>query len=245
MVTSIKNSIPNFITCLNVMCGCIASVLAFYGKLEYAAYFIILAALFDFCDGLFARILKAYSDIGKELDSLADMISFGFAPSVIVFGLMKLSLFGKVNVELAEMSTMQLIIVFSSFLISVFSGLRLAKFNVDTRQSTSFIGLPTPANALIFLSFPFILKEDNQFLINLIGNSYFLLGAIVFACFILVCEIPMFSFKFKNLKWKENKIRFIFVICALGIIPFLGISSIALIILLYVIFSIVNNLINK
>ncbi|OZA56958.1 MAG: CDP-diacylglycerol--serine O-phosphatidyltransferase, partial [Sphingobacteriales bacterium 39-40-5] len=140
-----KKHIPNSVTCLNLFSGCLGIVFAFQGNLIWASYAIVIAAVFDFFDGMLARLLKAYSDIGKELDSLADMVSFGVLPSVIIYQLFALS--PQIDFGADWLS-------FSAFIIAVFSALRLAKFNIDTRQSENFIGLPTPANALLIASFP-------------------------------------------------------------------------------------------
>ncbi|HQS50964.1 MAG TPA: CDP-diacylglycerol--serine O-phosphatidyltransferase, partial [Daejeonella sp.] len=147
-----KKHIPNSVTCLNLFSGCLGIVFAFQGNLIWASYAIVIAAVFDFFDGMLARLLKAYSDIGKELDSLADMVSFGVLPSVIIYQLFALS--PQIDFGADWLS-------FSAFIIAVFSALRLAKFNIDTRQSENFIGLPTPANALLIASFPLIIADSN------------------------------------------------------------------------------------
>ncbi len=222
-------------------------MLSFNGELVYAAYFIAAAAIFDFMDGLVARLLNAYSEIGKQMDSLADVISFGVAPAVIVFHLLQLSvikssmLLFMISPDIITMAT-----PFVAFIIVVFSALRLAKFNVDTRQTTSFIGLPTPANAMLFASFPLIL-EYNQGTIftDLIMNKYVMIGLILVQSYLLVAEFPMFSLKLKSLKFKENKIRYIFLAICIALLATMKFIAIPLIILIYIVISGINNIIEK
>ena len=219
MTNVIKNSIPNTVTCLNLFSGCIACVMAFEAKYELALLFIALSSIFDFFDGLLARMLNAHSIIGKDLDSLADDVSFGVAPSLIVFSLFK---------EMYYPASMEFIapyLPYLAFLISVFSALRLAKFNNDTRQTSSFVGLPVPANALFWGS--------------LVAGAHpvYLLILVCLFSGLLVSEIPMFSLKFKNLSWNDNKISFIFLIICIPLLIFLGISSFAAIIVWYILLS--------
>lgn len=231
MANSITRHIPNTVTCCNLLSGCIASVYAFQAEYRMAILFIILGALFDFFDGMLARLLDARSPIGKDLDSLADDISFGFAPAAIVF-----SLFKEVTVPdfLAPVSD---ILPYSAFLIAIFSALRLAKFNIDTRQTTSFIGLPTPANALFWGA---LVVGAHRFLISDDFNALYLLLLVILTSWLLVAEIPMFSLKFKNLTWAENKIRFIFLAGCLPLVLLLGISGLAAIIIWYAFLSLVT-----
>ena len=241
ILIKIKQSIPNSITSLNLLSGCISIILAFEGNLVYAAYLIGIAAIFDFFDGFAARILKAYSDIGKQLDSLADVISFGLAPSVILFKLLQKTLQVE-NISIENIDIISLLILLSSFLIAIFSALRLAKFNIDTRQTNSFIGLPTPANAILLASLPIIITH-HELLNDIILNKYFLLLLIVVQSFLLVSEIPMFSLKFKDLKFSNNKFQYILLLIALLLIVFYNFAAIPIIIFLYIVLSIINNLI--
>ncbi|MEG1545608.1 MAG: CDP-diacylglycerol--serine O-phosphatidyltransferase, partial [Tannerellaceae bacterium] len=190
---NIKKYIPNTITCLNLVSGCVASVMALEGNLELAAYWIIIAAVFDFFDGFAARLLKAYSPIGKELDSLADVVSFGVAPGMVVFWLLGQACtalpFGSLNVY----------IPYLAFVIPAFSGLRLAKFNVDERQTTSFIGLPVPAHALLWAAvgcsvLPIVHANEELFVSVVVVLS-------VVTSLLLVSEVPMFSLKIKSFTW--------------------------------------------
>ena len=194
-----------------------------------AVYFIVAAAVFDFLDGFAARWLKAYSPMGKELDSLADMVSFGVAPASIMYILM---------FHTADLYTFTYIVASPAYLIAVFSALRLAKFNIDTRQTDSFIGLPTPANALFICSLVFA-GSDYQF--PMLDNLFVLLAITVVFSYLLVAELPLFSLKFKSFDWKSNKIRYIFVIISAIILLILQWSGLSLVILLYILLSVISN----
>ena len=220
----IVKNIPNSVTCLNLFSGCIASVAAFNAEFETAAVFIALAAIF--LDGMLARLLKAYSPLGKELDSLADLISFGMAPALLVFSYLKLSTFWATGF-LADY------LPYTAFLIAVFSGLRLAKFNIDTRQTTSFIGLPVPANALFWIGTCFYSLQHNI-------NPYIIIVLVIVFSGLLVSEIPMFSLKFKNLSFKDNYIRYLLIAGAVVLIVVFGVSGLAATIGLYLILSILR-----
>ena len=231
MANCITRHIPNAITCLNLFSGGIACVMAFEAKYDLALTFIILSAVFDFFDGMMARLLNAHSVIGKELDSLADDVSFGLAPSLIVF-----SLFKEMHYSVG-MESLAPFFPYLAFLISVFSALRLAKFNNDTRQTSSFVGLPVPANALFWAS---LVAGAHDFLITDNFNPLYLLILVCIFSWLLVSEIPMFSLKFKNLSWKSNKISFIFLIVCIPFLAFLGICSFAAIIVWYILLSLIT-----
>ncbi|MBI9067249.1 MAG: CDP-alcohol phosphatidyltransferase family protein [Salinivirgaceae bacterium] len=236
--------VPNTITSFNVLSGCLSVIFAFEGNLFLAGIFIIIASVFDFFDGMSARVLHAYSDMGKELDSLADMLSFGFAPAVIAHLLVKNQL--APNTALVDMSALNFVLVFSPFIIAVFSALRLAKFNIDTRQSESFIGLNTPSNAMIWASIPFIIKySENQFVLGTLENVWFLIGLAITLSLLLVAELPMFSLKFKNLKFADNKPRFILISLSIVLLITLKLTAIPLIIITYIVLSLVNNFLTK
>lgn len=243
MQINIKKYIPNTITSLNLLSGCISITLAFEGYILFAVYMIFLAAVFDFFDGMSARLLNAYSVVGKELDSLADMVSFGIAPSIIVFHMMKISLFGTVHLPPIEnLSLSEILFLLTPFLIAIFSGLRLAKFNVDERQTDSFIGIPTPANAIFFISIylmSIIVKDE--FVFELLRNKIFLTILIISFSLLLIAEFPMFSLKLKNLNWKSNKIRYIFVVLSVILLILLHTIAIPVIIILYILLSAINN----
>jgi len=214
----IKKHIPNFITCLNLFSGCVATLLAFKGNYSGAFIAILVAAVFDFLDGFAARMLKAYSPMGKELDSLADIISFGLAPGIIVFSLLTEA---NVNEWLP----------YVAFSIPVFSGLRLAKFNIDDRQSTSFIGLPVPANAIFWAG---LVYSFSPFLLS---NIWVLLILIGLFCYFLISEIPMFALKVNSLKWKANQLQYIFLIMSIALLAALQLNAFAPIIGWYIALS--------
>ena len=232
MANRMTRHIPNTITCCNLFSGCIATVMAYEMKYEWALFFIVLAAVFDFFDGMFARLLDARSPIGKDIDSLADDISFGFAPSMIVF-----SLFKEVNYP-AFLEGLSNLLPYTAFLIAVFSALRLAKFNIDTRQTTSFIGMPTPANALFWASLAIgahdTLTSASYF------NAFYLFLLVCIMSGLLVSELPMFSLKFKNLTWNDNKTKYIFIVVCIPLLISLKLLSFAAIIAWYVLLSIIT-----
>jgi CDP-diacylglycerol--serine O-phosphatidyltransferase len=231
MAINIKRHIPNTVTCCNLLSGCIASVMAFQAKYEAAILFIILGAVFDFFDGMLARLFKVSGPLGKELDSLADDITFGFAPAVIVFSIFK-------EVHYPDfMQSVTNIFPYTAFIISAFSALRLGKFNIDTRQTTSFIGLPTPANALFWGS---LVVGGYDFLISDSFNAIYLFCLVILMSLLLVAEIPMFSLKFKNLTWKDNQTSYIFIIVCIPLLAVLGISGFSAIILWYILLSLVT-----
>jgi len=208
--------------------------------LHIASFLVIASAIFDFLDGFAARLLKAYSPMGKELDSLADMISFGFAPSAILFSILK-NLLNVENIPLEQIQITDKIFLFSPILIVIFSGLRLAKFNVDTRQTNSFIGMPTPANALIFISFPLILFfHKESFLIPFIMDKWFLGGIIIFQSLLIVSELPMFSLKLKSLSLQENLMQYILLAISIILITIFKFTAIPLIIFSYIILSLIT-----
>ena len=241
-----RKHIPNIITCCNLICGCIAvsnallasvylldNPVSFRMRMTHyalAVAFMVLGAVFDFFDGMIARALGVSSPIGKELDSLADVITFGLAPSMMIF-----TLFQEVEYP-AFMESLRGILPYTAFIMAGFSALRLAKFNLDTRQSTSFIGLPTPANALFWGS---LILGQHAFLVSAKFNALFLLLFMLMFSFLLVAEIPLFALKFKNLSWTDNKIKYIFLI---GCIPclLLAESCFAGIIMWYIILSLCN-----
>ena len=228
----IKNYIPNTITCLNLVSGCVASVMALEGNLMYAVVWIMLAAVFDFFDGFAARLLKAFSPIGKELDSLADVVSFGVAPGMILFVLLSWL------APTLPLDGLNEYIPYWAFVIPAFSGLRLAKFNIDERQTTSFIGLPVPAHALFWSSLGYSIQP-----LLPQGGVALLVGLMALALvtsLLLVSEVPMFSLKIKSLAWKGNELRYILVACAVIFVSIWGFLGVAGTILLYVLLSIFN-----
>lgn len=222
----IKKNIPNMITAGNLVAGCVGIYFALNDEFMSSAYCIGIAALFDFLDGLVARLLKVHSEIGKQLDSLADMVTFGVLPSFIMFQYLSAADAGNWK--------------FIAFAIAVFSAFRLAKFNVDTRQSDQFIGLPTPANAIFICSLIFLRdKADFSFLFDKTTLSIIVT---VFSL-LLVAEIPMIALKFKSLKFKENIFRYILIIGAITLVVLFQFSGIPFVIAFYILLSVLNNIV--
>ena len=219
-----KKHIPNTITCCNLISGCIATYYAFQAAFELALLFIVIGAVFDFFDGMVARLLHVSSPIGKELDSLADDVTFGFAPSAIVFEYLR------PETELLP---------FVVFIMAAFSALRLAKFNLDERQTLGFIGLPTPANALFWGS---LIAGAGEWMKTapIVGPnlSLVIIAGVFISCYLLVAEIPMFALKFKHWGWKGNEIKYLFILSCIPLLLLLGITGFAAIIAWYIILSV-------
>ena len=211
------------------MAGSVGIILVLESRdLKSGAYLIWLAGLFDFLDGFLARILKVHSAIGKELDSLADMVTFGLLPAIMVF-------------VMIQTSSANPLIPYAGLIIAVLSALRLAKFNVDTRQSEQFIGLPTPANALLISALPFIVYEPDFRVTEVIPLPYLLLAVSGIFSVLLVTEIKLMALKFQGFDWGGNKMKYIFLLLALVLLVLLKIKAIPLIITSYIMFSIINN----
>jgi CDP-diacylglycerol---serine O-phosphatidyltransferase len=286
-------AIPNFITSLNLLCGCVGITMAFYGKLDWAAYLVGIAAVLDFLDGFVARMLNAHSEMGKQLDSLADMVTFGVLPGIIMFHMIQRC---TVTYVIGDLSTQGIglwgankdldpgpivALPFIAFLIPVFSAIRLAKFNLDTRQSDSFIGLPTPANTILIASFPLILGlgtdvsfafgntaasqslidagkslfgamfssdpnlPEPTFMENMLNNIWFLSAFAIISSLLLIAPVRLFALKFKGFGWKGNEIRYVFLVLAAALLVIFKYVGITYTILLYIILSLVNNMIKK
>lgn len=281
-------TIANILTGCNLLFGVTSIIMTFSGRLEWAVLAIILGAICDFLDGFVARLMKQPSELGKQLDSLADIVTFGVAPGILIFVLLILSgawdiiqvnggnlnelwmdgTFGN-NVHMwtsiyfndlvgnhtsnlpSYFYGWRMFLPFVALLIPFFSLFRLAKFNLDERQSTGFIGLPVPANSIFFSSFALLLWSgfgegnwETSFSLALI-NEIVLIPLIILFCYLLIAEIPLFSLKFSHFKWKENEIRFIFLILTLIIILILWVWAIPIIIILYILLSLINNKILK
>ena len=237
--------IPNIITSLNLLSGCVAVMFALSGDLISAALFALIGIFFDFFDGLAARLLKAESPVGLELDSLADMITSGLVPGVIMVQLISKAVSGNYFV-ITEIFTenswnnMGSYLPLVGLLITVASAYRLAKFNVDTRQTTGFIGLPTPANTLLVLSLPLILHfQYTDALHDLILNKWLLIGLTVVSVILLNAELPLFGLKFKQWDFKTNAKRYIFLLLALVLLIVFQFIAIPIVILLYLLMSLV------
>ena len=219
-------NIPNTITCLNLISGCIATYWAFQGDYRMALLFIVIGAVFDFFDGMVARLLHVSSPIGKELDSLADDITFGFAPSAIIFSYLS-----------HLTSYISPLISYLAFIMAAFSALRLAKFNLDERQALGFIGLPAPANALFWGA---LIGGLQGYDIHFEGIEWCIIAGVFISSYLLISEIPMFALKFKTWGWKGNEIKYIFLLTCIPML-FLGIFGLAAIIAWYVILSAINS----
>ncbi|MEZ4874022.1 MAG: CDP-alcohol phosphatidyltransferase family protein [Flavobacteriaceae bacterium] len=236
--------LPNIITSLNLLCGGVAILFTVSGDLIIAGVFVFLGIFFDFFDGLVARALNAQSAIGVQLDSLADMVTCGVVPSLVMVQLLQVSFYGEIRPLTEIFSARAWNTGIDSYyplvglLIMVASAYRLAKFNVDTRQTHHFIGLPTPANTLLILSFPLIFEYQYSHTIeNVLFNKWFLIGMTVVSAFLLNAEIPLFAFKFKTWGFKENIQKYVFVILAVILLIALKFLAIPIIILLYILLS--------
>ncbi len=227
-----KKHIPNTITCCNLISGCIATYWALYGAWELALLFIVIGAVFDFFDGMSARLLGVSSPIGKELDSLADDITFGFAPSAMLFNFLQK---GAAYLPWEYLS-------YAAFIMAAFSALRLAKFNLDERQALGFIGMPTPANALFWGA---LLVGTGEWLVASPYLYYTVFAGIFVSCWLLIAEIPMFALKFKTWGWKGNEIKYVFLITCIPMLCLLGISGLAAVIAWYIVLSVINNMQQK
>lgn len=249
-----KRHIPNLITLLNVFCGCVASVFAVMNRLELAASFVFLGIIFDFLDGFAARLLNVKSELGLQLDSLADMITSGLVPGIVMFQLLAMSMTGGWNLEVGTQTTDTMFwfvskiapLPFFGFVITLASAYRLAKFNIDDRQTSSFVGLPTPANALLILSLPLImLYQNNDALNTIILNRWFLIGLTLLSAFLLNCNIKLFALKFTNYTFKDNALRYIFIIVSLVLLVTMGFLAVPAIIVFYVLSSLLNDFASK
>lgn len=225
-----KKHIPNTITLINLFLGCWAVVCLFDGQYYEVFWLIFVAGWLDVADGLAARALNVYSDLGKELDSLADMVSFGVVPGIIMFILINQTLTTDASFHPLALS---------GFLVTVFSGLRLAKFNIDTRQTDYFLGVPTPANTACVVGLMMI-YHFNEPLWSMLNQTWILIGISIILSFLLISEIPMFSLKLKNFKWQGNEVRFIFFPVAIALIFVIGWSAFPIGFVLYVLSSLVD-----
>ena len=234
---NIKKHIPNTITLLNLFCGCIALIFVSNDKFEMAFYFVCLGIFLDFFDGFFARLFKVSGPLGLQLDSLADMVTSGVVPGFVMFKMMLSS-----NVAMNE-GWLQYF-PYLGFIITLGSCMRLAKFNIDTRQTDSFIGLPTPANALFILSLPLVLEyysAESLLVIEVLTEKWVLLLIALFSAYILNAEIPLFSLKIKKFNFKDNALQIAFLIISVLLLVSLHYLAIPLIIIVYVLLSVINN----
>jgi len=241
-MATMKRHIPNFITTLGLLSGCISIAYSTGGDLKRAAIFILIAALFDFIDGWIARMLKCVSEFGKQLDSLSDVISFGVAPSFILYKLMVFSrVESSTHFNIAEPGLLQTIVLSSSFMVAIFAALRLARFNIDASQKESFRGLPTPGAGLLIASFGFIIDQRNLSIEPVLLKFWFLIGFTLVVCWLMVSGFRMFSLKFKNYNLKDNVLRYLFLLLSAVLIVAFRIPGIFPVILLYILISLVNS----
>lgn len=239
MKKGITRHIPNTITCCNLISGCIAVVCALYGELHLALLWIVIGAVFDFFDGMSARLLHVSSPIGKELDSLADVITFGLAPSMMLFHELYCA---EYPFALVAVKPLVRYLPFVAFTMAAFSALRLAKFNLDERQTTSFVGLPTPANALFWGS---LLLGLNRQMESCEWAGLLLIAGVFVSNWLLVAEIPMFALKFKHWGWRGNEVKYVFLLSCIPLLILFKILALAIIIAWYVALSVYVNLTKK
>ena len=236
-----KKHIPNLLTLGNLFCGTIATIFAVQGNFKGAALFVVVGIFFDFFDGFAARLLNVSGELGKQLDSLADMVTSGVVPGIIMYNL----LYSKIefNYEFDKpWNLFSIDIQYIGLLLTLGACYRLAKFNIDTRQSDSFIGLPTPAMSLFVISLPLIQEYSTiEFAQNLMTNNYFLIGVTLALTYLMNVELPLFSLKFKEYSIKNNIVKYLFLVVSLLMIVFLQYISIPLIIIFYVLLSVVTN----
>lgn len=228
----IKRHIPNTITCCNLVSGCVATAFAFVGQPGMAFLFIIIGAVFDFFDGMSARLLGVSSPVGKELDSLADDVTFGVAPATMVFSTLCVLDYP------SWLEPLRPVLPFAAYIMAAFSALRLAKFNLDERQAMGFIGLPTPANALFWGSLLLgagSLIESSPYMV------FAILGLVLLSSWVMVAEIPMFALKFKHWGWRGNEVRYTFIISCIPLLLIFRMSAFAVIIVWYVLLSAYSN----
>lgn len=245
----LKYIIPNGITILNLLAGSLACVYAFEDSTgKIAIYLIVAAAIFDLLDGLVAKLLNATSEFGKQLDSLADVISFGLAPSFLLYRILQMGFvkMGEGSFILESPSFGQRLILFSAFAVAAFAALRLARFNISTSKSVDFQGLPVPANALFVLSLWIVLHyTENDMVQSIVLNIYIILAVIVLLSFLMVSNIPMISFKFKNFSLAENYWRYLLIIGSIIMFMLFGISSLFFIMTFYIVLSLIKSLISE
>lgn len=228
-------SIPNLLTLFNLFMGCVAVVFIFNYQMELVPYCVLASLIADFLDGFAARAFKSASDIGKQLDSLADVVSFGLVPGAIMFNL----LFDKYETGYSFFSSTKMYILSApAFILTLFAALRLAKFNVDTRQTNSFLGLPTPAMTIFIVGYLLIIQHDPLGLADVLYKRPLMYGLILFIAPMMLIELPMFALKFKSFGWKGNEVVYLFLLVCLILLVTLKFAAVSLIILLYILISI-------
>nr|WP_314287292.1 CDP-alcohol phosphatidyltransferase family protein [uncultured Capnocytophaga sp.] len=231
-----KKQLPNFITLCNLFCGTVAIIFAVRGMLDCAALFVAIGIFFDFFDGFFARLLHVKSEMGLQLDSLADMVTSGVVPGIAMFQLLSSSTY-----VLETEGTFSMLLPYMGLFISLGSAYRLANFNIDTRQSTGFIGLPTPANTMFILSLPLILQyQSTEIVVFFLRNTWMLLGITLLSTYMLNANISLFALKFKDYSLKNNIVKYVFLAVCLLLLLVLKVIAIPFIILLYIFLSLIT-----
>lgn len=233
-----KKEIPNLLTLGNLLAGCIGLYYVMQGNLLFASYCIFISLLCDFLDGFLARLLHAYSELGKELDSLADLVSFGVLPSFILFALVEQSCGSQCSVGIFGFYK-----PFMVFSLTLMSAYRLAKFNIDTRQSDSFIGVPTPANGLLIASLPLILQFQPAYSAYILSFQGLLIYSVLMS-YLLVSELPLMAFKFKDWSWSTNKMRYLFLIYCVAILLILKFAAFPILVVSYIVLSFILSFLN-
>jgi CDP-diacylglycerol--serine O-phosphatidyltransferase len=239
----IKKQIPNTITLLNLVCGCLAIISTFHKTFELTATLVILAAVLDFFDGFAARLLKVNSEMGKQLDSLADMVTFGVVPGFVMYQLIIFDI-GSSSAYIGPNEPVWSL-AYIALVIPVFSAYRLAKFNIDTRQSDSFIGLPTPANALFICFLPMLMIPDGNAIADFLLKPYVLVAICIIQSYLMITEIPLIALKFKKFSFVGNEWRYVLIILGFILLVLLKQKAVPLIIILYVILSLLQNSLSK
>ncbi|MBS9774393.1 MAG: CDP-alcohol phosphatidyltransferase family protein [Tenacibaculum sp.] len=239
-----KKHIPNLLTLGNLFCGTVAVIFALKGDYTFTALLVVVGIVFDFLDGFVARLLNVQGELGKQLDSLADMVTSGVVPAIVMLELLVCSIdidaVGYLGID--DYGATGSNLPYLGLLLALGAGYRLAKFNIDTRQSDSFIGLPTPAMSLFVVSLPLIAEfSDQLFFVDLVLNKYFLIISTILLTFLMNAELPLFSLKFKDYSFKSNKIKYLFLLTSVVLLATLQFVAIPLIIIFYVFLSVLSN----
>lgn len=238
-----KKHIPNLLTLLNLLCGCLAIISTFHKTFELTALLLVIAAVFDFFDGFVARLLGVHSELGKQLDSLADMVTFGVVPGFVMYQLIIYAI-GSGEAYMAPSEPVWYL-AYAGMLIPLFSAYRLAKFNIDTRQSDRFIGIPTPANALLICFLPLLMIPEGNALSGLLMKPYVLIALCVTQSYLMIAELPMIALKFKNFAWKGNEWRYVLLLLSAIAVLLIKQKAVPFIIILYVVLSLIQNMFNQ
>ena len=228
-----KRHLPNLLTLLNLSCGTVAIVLSLEGQWQWAVYLVLAASLFDFLDGFAARILKAYSETGKQLDSLADMVTFGVLPAIFIYTIFRSLLLNQ------DFGSLQWIVLISVLIVPAFAAIRLARYNIEEPGNPFFLGLPTPAHALFWTGLYWQYMQDGQ-LFGTALNLFFMWTIMLIMAFHMILPVPMYSLKFENFRLRGNLIRYLIIIFAAVILLFTGLSGLTLVILTYILLSLLN-----